>query len=165
MKLKIKVKVKFDSLFPEVIDKGDWVDLKLPYLAILNPCTAKGNGEIQFAYNNIPLGIAMELPKGFEAIVAPRSSTFQKYGIIQANGIGVVDNSYCSDKDEWHFPIISTKRITIFEGTRLCQFKIQLSQKATFLQKLKWLFSNGIEFIKVSSLDNEARGGFGSTGD
>ena len=68
------------------------------------------------------------------------------------------------DNDEWKFPAIAIRETTIEEGTRICQFRIQLSQKATFWQKLKWFFSNGIKLVEVDSLNNEARGGFGSSG-
>ncbi|MGN0145090.1 MAG: dUTP diphosphatase, partial [Clostridium sp.] len=117
-------------------------------------------GEVTY----LPLGIAMELPKGFEAIVLPRSSTPKKFGIVCANSMGVIDNSFCSDEDEWKFPAIAIRETTIEKGTRICQFRIQLSQKATFWQKLKWLFSSGVKLIQVDSLNNEARGGLGSTG-
>ena len=112
----------------------------------------------------IPLGVAIKLPSGFEAILSPRSSTYKHYGIIQSNSIGVVDNSYSGNDDEWMLPVIAFKKTTIPEGDRLCQFRIQLSQRATIWQKLKWLFSNKIKIVQVDSLDDKARGGFGSTG-
>ena len=84
-------------------------------------------------------------------------------GILQANSVGLIDNSYCGDKDEWKFPAISFRDTTINAGERICQFRIQLSQKATVFQKLKWLFSNGIKLIETDNLNNSSRGGFGST--
>ena len=60
-----------------------------------------------------PLGVAMELPAGYEAHIAPRSSTFKNYGILQTNGVGVVDQSYCGDGDQWHMPAYATRDVTI----------------------------------------------------
>ena len=105
----------------------------------------------------------MQLPKGFEAVVLPRSGT-PKLGIMCANSEGVIDNSYCGNDDEWRFPAIAFQSTTINKGDRICQFRVQLSQKATIWQKLRWLFSNKIELVSVDKLDGNNRGGFGSTG-
>ena len=177
MKLKIKVKRlksedgNFTVPIPRIIKKGDWVDLSTSKEFILNAPqagTLKGHDvkhrDVVSEVTYIPLGIAMQLPKGFEAIVAPRSSTAKKLGIMQANGIGIIDNTYCSDNDEWMFPAVTLRKTSIALNTRICQFRIQLSQKATVWQKLKWLLTSGIEFIEVDSLGNDTRGGFGSTG-
>ena len=84
-----------------------------------------------------------------------------KYGIKSP-----YDNilSYCGNEDQWMYPAISLRKTSIAQNTRLCQFRIQLSQKATLLQKLKWLFTSGIELVEVESLGNENRSGLGSTG-
>lgn len=176
MKLKIRVKrFKNEDGFmvplPKVIRKGDWVDLYTSKEFTLNAPqagTLKGHDvkhrDVTSEVTYIPLGIAMELPAGFEAIMAARSSAPKKMGIMQANGIGVIDNSYKSDKDEWMFPAVTLRRTSLAINTRICQFRIQLSQKATVWQKLKWLFSSGIKFVETESLDNEVRGGLGSTG-
>ena len=176
MKLKIKIKVLTNDCMPEIIDKGDWVDLKLAETVHLVPPQAgtlkKKQEQLQtLSYRNVtaevtylPLGVAMELPKGFEAKLLSRSSTPNKLGITCANSMGVIDNIYNGDNDEWKFPAIAIRETTIEEGTRICQFRIQLSQKATFWQKLKWFFSNGIKLVEVDSLNNEDRLGFGSTG-
>ena len=137
--------------------KSDWIDLRasvdvtIPY----------------FCYQCIPLGIAMQLPKGYEALVVPRSSTFKNFGIIQTNSIGVIDEKYCGDNDQWHFPCICLKPALtsssnpadniqqgfteIHRGDRICQFRIIKHQPE-------------INFEVVTSLGNEDRGGFGSTG-
>ena len=177
MKLKIKVKLlDKEKNMPVIIEKGDWIDLSVSETIHLIPPQAgtlkKKQEQLQtLSYRNVtaevtylPLGVAMELPKGFEAIVLPRSSTPKKLGIICANSMGVIDNSYNGDNDEWKFPAIAIRETTIEKGTRICQFRIQLSQKATFWQKLKWFFSSGVELVEVDSLNNEARGGFGSSG-
>ena len=106
----------------------------------------------------------MEIPEGYEAIILPRSSTFSKYGIIMTNSAGVIDSSYCGDTDEWRFPAVAFRHSSINVGDRICQFRIQLSQKATVWQKIKWLFSSKIEFVEVEHLGNADRGGFGTTG-
>ena len=161
---------------PEIIKKGDWIDLKLAETVHLMPSQAgtlkKRQEQLQtLSYRSVtsevtylPLGVAMELPKGFEAVILPRSSTPKKLGIICANSMGVIDNSYCGDQDEWKFPAIAIRETTIEKGARICQFRIQLSQKATFWQKLKWLFSSGVELVQADSLNNDTRGGLGSTG-
>lgn len=171
MKLKVKVKRISNVSLPKIIKKGDWVDLTTSKEFVLNAPqagTLKGHDvkhrDVISEVTYIPLGIAMQLPKGFEAIMAARSSAPKKLGIMQANGIGVIDNTYCSDEDEWMFPAITLRKTSIAQNTRICQFRIQLSQKATFWQKLKWFFSNGIELVEVASLSNEVRGGLGSTG-
>ena len=78
--------------------------------------------------------------------------------------MGVIDNTYCGNNDEWKYPAIALRDTIIKRGDRICQFRIQLSQKATLWQKIKWFLSSGIKIIKVDSLDNNDRGGFGSTG-
>ena len=152
--LKIKIKTFKDQILPEIISKGDWIDLRAAEDYNLKP------GE----YRLLNLGVAMELPKGFEAIVVPRSSTFRNYGILCANSFGVIDYSYNGDMDEWKFPAFSPKGSMILAGDRICQFRIQLSQKATVWQKIKWFLSNGIKIEKVERLNTINRGGVGSTG-
>ena len=177
MKLKIKVKVLTKGCMPCVIDKGDWIDLicaedmelKAPQSGVLKEQTDKcgmvsrvRNVEAEVTY--IPLGVAMKLPKGYEAIVLPRSSTPKKFGIICGNSMGVIDNSYCGNEDEWKFPAVTIRPTSIEKGTRICQFRVQLSQKATIWQKIKWLFTSGVKLVEVDDLDSANRGGFGSTG-
>lgn len=177
MKLKIKVKrINKHLPFPTIIDKGDWVDLRSSETVHLEAPQAETlkrhiiNGEevahrdVSFDSKLIKLGIAMQLPKGFEALVLPRSGTFKHFSITLANSMGVIDQSYCGDGDEWKFNAIAMEDTTIQEGSRICQFRIQLSQKATVWQKIKWLFSSGIEFVEVEDLNNKNRGGIGSTG-
>ena len=159
-----------------VIQKGDWVDLRASEDCTLQAPQAQtlkrkkiGNEElsyrdVRFSYALIPLGVAMQLPKGYEAVMVPRSSTYKKLGIIQGNNVGIIDETYCGDKDEWRFPAIALRNTTIEKGYRICQFRIQLSQKATIWQKIKWLFSSGIKIVEVPSLNNNNRGGIGSTG-
>jgi len=175
----IKVLEKTAGCFPQEFKEGDWIDLSLAEDVNLKAPQAnkmhirnknkKDTEEIRTRdvdfYSCIAsLGVCMQIPKGYEAIVVPRSSTFRKYGIIQSNSFGVIDNSYCSDKDVWGMPMVATRKVTIPKGTRVAQFRIQLSQKATAWQKIKWLFSSKVTLKQVSTLNNNERGGFGSTG-
>lgn len=155
MKLKVKIKrINGARWIPEVRAQGDWIDL-----------------HVQKDYHGqrgdlflLPLGIAMKLPKGFEAEVAPRSSTPDKYGFIMPNSIGIIDNSYSGDQDEWKCPALFFKEGIIQEGSRICQFRITLSQKASLWTKLLWLFCSSVKLVEVDHLDEHNRGGFGSTG-
>ena len=99
----------------------------------------------------IPTGLYISLPEGYEAQVAPRSSTFKNFGIIQTNGIGVIDNSYCGDQDEWRMPAYALRDTVIRKNDRICQFRIVEKQPA-------------FTFQEVERLKAESRGGFGSTG-
>lgn len=120
---------------------GDWIDLRAAEDVDLHP----------FEYKLIPLGVAMQLPEGYEALIAPRSSTFSKTGIILANSIGVIDETYCGDNDQWHFPALAIRECHIKKGERICQFRIIKHQPR-------------INLVTVETLNNPDRGGIGSTG-
>lgn len=172
MKLKIKVKVLVKGCMPVISDKGDWIDLR----AAQEMEIKAAQSGVQYQENNkkyrdvvtpvvyIPLGVAMQLPKGFEAIVASRSGGPKKLGVFIPNGQGIIDNSYCGNNDQWYYVASPLKDGFIEKGSRICQFRIQLSQKATMWQKLKWLLSSGIELVEADNLENESRGGLGSSG-
>ena len=140
---KLKIKIKYhDNIIPLTkITNGDWIDLRSA-----EDVTMK-SGEFRI----ISLGVSMKLPDGYEAHVVPRSSTYKNFGVIQANHMGVIDNSYCGDNDIWKFPAIAVRDTTIHKNDRICQFRIIKKQPKL---KLK----------TVSYLDGENRGGFGSTG-
>lgn len=139
--MKIKVKYHTDILPLEINEKGDWVDLRAAqYIKLWKGCDYY-----------IPLGISVELPEGYEAHIAPRSSTFKNWGIIQTNGVGVIDNSYCGDNDIWMMPVYATRSTEIKKNDRICQFRIVEKQPH-------------LEFETVDHLGNEDRGGFGGTG-
>lgn len=138
------VKIKYLSTDIEKIKKipqGDWIDLRAAEKVDLKA------GEKKL----IKLGIAMKLPDGYEAHVAPRSSTFNKWGTLQTNSIGIIDNSYCGEEDEWLYPVIATRDTTIEINDRICQFRIVKKQP-------------DFEIIEVDTLSGVSRGGFGSTG-
>lgn len=175
MKLKIKYRLITEGCEPFSHDSGDWIDLraaetvsfKAPQAGVRKRETIDGevvsHRDVTFDFKLIKLGVAMQLPKGFEAVVLPRSST-PKLGIMCANSEGVIDNSYCGNDDEWRFPAIAFQATTIDKGDRICQFRVQLSQKATIWQKLRWLFSNKIKLVNVDKLEGNNRDGFGTTG-
>jgi dUTP pyrophosphatase len=175
MDIKIK-RLNSEIKLPKIIKKGEWIDLraskkiamKAPQAQVLKRVSIGGNTvsyrDVEFDTQLIPLGIAMQLPKGYEAVLLPRSGTFKNFGIMLTNSAGIIDSSYCGDEDEWKFGAIAFKHCVIQEGDRICQFRIQLSQKATMWQKIKWLFSSKITFTEVKCLSNESRGGFSSTG-
>ena len=138
----IKIKYLRDIQKIEKFNVGDWIDLRAAENMVFY------GGE----YKLIPLGVAMELPEGYEAIIAPRSSTFKKCGIIMTNSIGIVDESYKGDNDEWHFPAFAMYDTRVRKNERICQFRIIEHQPLIHLKE-------------VESLGNEDRGGIGSTGD
>ena len=123
------------------ISKGDWIDLRAAQKVELKA------GEFKL----IPLGVAMQLPQGYEAHVCPRSSTFKNFGVIQTNSMGIIDNSYCGDNDQWFFPAFALRDTVINVNDRICQFRIMENQPQ-------------IQFVTVEKLENEDRGGHGSTG-
>lgn len=141
MIIKVKYLTEIEPI--EINDKGDWIDLRSAQTMELK------KGEFYL----IPLGVAMELPPHYEAHVVPRSSTFKRWGIIQTNSMGIIDSSYCGDTDEWKMPVYATRDTTIYKGDRVCQFRIDTS-----------MFMTPVEIVKVDSLNNNNRGGFGTTG-
>ena len=121
--------------------KSDWIDLR----------AAKEMELKAGQYAMIPLGVAMKLPEGYEAHIVPRSSTYKNYGLIQTNHMGVVDESYCGDNDQWHMPVFALRDTVIHVNDRICQFRIMEHQPK-------------IVFEEVEVLSAPDRGGFGSTG-
>lgn len=139
---RIRVKYFVKGLDPlEKISVGDWIDLRAGETVSLK----KGD------YYCIRLGVGMILPAGWEALVLPRSSTPQSFGIVVANSMGVIDNDYCGDGDEWRFPAIAVRDTVIRKGDRIAQFRIMENQPKLY-------------FDTVSNLKANNRGGIGSTG-
>lgn len=138
----IKIKYFDDEIDKiEKISKGDLIDLRAAETVEMK----KGDFKL------IKLGVGMKLPDGYKANVYPRSSTYKNFGIILANSVGQIDNSYSGDSDEWRFPAIALRDTVIHKNDRICQFEIQRIQPE-------------IEFIEVEHLDEVSRGGIGSTG-
>lgn len=139
----IKIKYFTDKIekLTYIEGKSDWIDLRAAEDVDLK------KGEFRL----IPLGVAMQLPQGYEAHIVPRSSTFKNFGIIQTNHQGVVDGSYCGDNDQWFMPALAVRDTHIAVNDRICQFRIMENQPA-------------ITFDEVTHLGEKDRGGFGSTG-
>lgn len=142
----MKVNVKYHNSNIEELkyvgnDKSNWIDLR----AAENVKLTSGD------YKLISLGVSMKLPEGYEAHIVPRSSTFKTWGLLQANSMGVIDNTYCGDNDIWKFPAYATRDVEIKEGDRICQFRLVPTM-------------GNIEIEKVQFLSGPDRGGFGSTG-
>lgn len=158
--MEIKIKY-FSDDYPrlEKIEEGDWVDLRVN--SFVNHEMNTGveweiNSQDTLSYKTgdvikIGLGIAMELPKGYEALVSPRSSTFKHWKIIQTNSTGVIDNSYCGDNDEWMIEFIALANGTLERFDRISQFRVIENQP-------------NLSFREVESLNNDDRGGYGTTG-
>lgn len=172
MKQIIKVKVLTEECLPKITRDGDWIDLRAaedihldcPYSLTKTRKGGESTRKVVFPTKYVPLGVVIQLPKGMEAIVSPRSSSNKRFHILQSNSVGVIDSQYCGPNDQWHMPVIATGEVNIKKGDRICQFRIQPSQKATFWQKLKWLLSSGVEIEVVNSLNNPDRGGLGHSG-
>lgn len=142
-KINIDVMYHNPDLIPiNLLEKGDWIDLR----------AAKEYKLFSGEFYLIDLGISIKLPEGYEAHIVPRSSSFKNWGIIQTNGIGIIDNSYCGENDVWMMPVLATKGADIHVNDRVCQFRI--------VKKMP----NNIKINTVEHLDTQNRGGFGSTG-
>ena len=122
-------------------EKGDWIDLR----SAIDISLKKGD----FAL--VPLGVGMLLPDGYEAHIVPRSSTFKNWKIIQTNSVGIIDNSYSGENDQWMMPVYAVEDTEIKKNDRICQFRI--------LKKMP-----ALEIQEVEHLNDVSRGGFGSTG-
>ena len=139
--MQIQVKYHSDIEPLQKLGNGDWIDLRAAEDVELKA------GEFKL----ISLGVSMKLPFAYEALVIPRSSTFKKWGIIQTNHVGLIDNSYCGDGDVWMYPVLATRDTVIKKNDRICQFRIQRRM-------------GDIAFNTVETLGSCNRGGFGSTG-
>jgi dUTP pyrophosphatase len=168
----LNIKVKYLTEQPPlefVAGKSDWVDLR----------AAKDVFLVHGQSTLIPLGIAVKLPEGYEAHLAPRSSTFARYGIIQTNSVGVIDESYSGDDDEWKMPVYClAAQCSIKKGDRIAQFRImpkmgifptvriEVCPERDVMVQRSYLDPEAvnIEFETKEHLSDENRGGFGSTG-
>lgn len=184
----LNIPIKYNDTYIKMprlnkIKKGDWIDLYASHDQII----PKGECKL------INLGIAMQLPDGYEAHVLPRSSTFKKWGIIMTNSQGIIDETYCGDNDWWCFSAycLTPKEDGIFVDTAKDNkvFRFMVSYKFTSsimniffknkMEKHKYTFIKAgdkiaqfriiehmpnINFEEVQNLGNKDRGGFGTTG-
>lgn len=137
----IRIKYHADIDHIRQTDGSDWIDLRSADDVLLQA------GQ----YRRISLGISVQLPAGYEAHILPRSSTFEKYGVLLVNGMGIIDNSYCGDSDIWQFPVYATRDVFIPKNARICQFRIVHNQP-------------NLAILTVEEMENADRNGFGSTG-
>lgn len=137
----IKIKYHTDILPLGTFEKGDWIDLR-----------AAEDVELKAGESRkISLGVSMKLPEDYEAHILPRSSTFDKWGIIQTNHMGVIDNSYCGENDIWKFSALAMRDTRIYKNDRICQFRIEKKMAK-------------VVFDEVEHMEDPDRGGFGSSG-
>ena len=138
-----QINIKYFANIEEIkkVDKGDWIDLRV----------AKDVRLKKDEFKLVPLGIGMKLPKGYEAHIVPRSSTYKTFGVIQTNHQAVIDESYCGNDDQWYYPIYALRDTIIHKNDRICQFRIVKKQPK-------------INFNKVEVLVDKNRGGIGSSG-
>jgi len=141
MNIKIKYHSKEIDKITNIENKSDWFDLRSAENISLKA------GEFKL----ISLGVSMELPEGYEAYVIPRSSTYKTFGIIQTNHLGLIDEIYKGNNDIWKYPALAMRDTEIKINDRICQFRIQKKMPT-------------VTFDEVDDLENENRGGFGSTG-
>ena len=139
----LTIQIRYHADLPplEKLPQGDWIDLRAAETVDMKA------GE----YRLISLGVSMRLPEGYEAHVAPRSSTFKKWGILMANSVGVIDESYCGDNDIWRFSALAMRDTRIEKGDRICQFRL--------VKKMPEVALEAVDFLAAPD-----RGGIGSTG-
>lgn len=135
------IKIKYHADIDKLSQFGDCIDLRAACDVELYP------GDFKL----IPLGVSMKLPEGYEGYIMPRSSAFKNYGIIQTNSVGMIDEAYCGNDDQWRMPVYATRKAVIKKNDRICQFRIVKHQPK-------------IKFEEVEDLGEKSRGGFGSTG-
>ena len=159
--MKKKVKILYHNQEYKLKQFGDWIDLAVAQNYYIF------NGESKL----LDLGVSIKLPKYYEVLLVPRSSTYKKYGLIQTNHVGVIDNAYCGNGDIWMMPVLriasnhmDSQVITINKNTRVAQFRIQLKMNVPWWVKIIDLFTR-FKFTEVKDLESEDRGGFGSTGE
>jgi len=156
----MEILIKYHNPICKLEQHGDWIDLKSAEDVTLK----KGENQL------ISLGVAMKLPKYYEAYVVPRSGTYNKYGLIQANHYGIIDgpnkvsDGYSGNNDIWKFNAVAMRTSQVGVGDRICQFKIMVSMSAPWYVKLRWLFDNKLKFTEVDYLKLKDRGGFGKSG-
>lgn len=138
----IKIKYHVEGLEPvKQAHDSEWCDLRSAETVELK----KGDFKL------IDLGVSIALPEGYEAILAPRSSTFKNYGVLMVNSVGVIDSLYRGNEDHWMMPVYATRDTVVHKNDRICQFRIQECQPP-------------LNIIEVDDMEDESRGGLGSTG-
>ena len=154
----------FDTNLPKlrVDEKGDCIDLRVSKVFKVDTPPnepSKVGEEVSFPYSYkkgdtlfFKLGVGMKLPIGYKANVYPRSSTFKNFGFILTNSVGIIDNTYCGDTDEWCGMVYCTRDGIIDYGDRIFQFEPVPVYTHKFI------------YTEVENLDDISRGGYGTSG-
>jgi dUTP pyrophosphatase len=100
---------------------------------------------------NLRTGLGFGIPEDHVLHIFSRSSTFKKFGVILANGVGIIDPDYSGPNDELHVAVINpgSTPITIAAGSRVAQGMIMPRPRVTFVE---------------GPAGTADRGGFGTTG-
>lgn len=164
----MKIKVRYTNPDCKITTNGNMYDLRASEEIVFKQPRIE-NDTVIFDSKLIPLGVAIELPKYFEATIIPRSSLFGATGLMLRNSVGEIDGKcqdnpgYIGNNDIWQFGAIAYKDYIINPGDKLCQFRIQPCMKAPWYVKLRWIFTNKPKFIEVDILYGKNRGGHGTS--
>jgi dUTP pyrophosphatase len=169
----MKILVKYHCPQCIIEQHGNWIDLKSAEdveitnedfdKSMFTPIGKEIGKDNTYIYKSISLGVYMDVPNNFEAYIIPKRYTFRDFGMLQGNSFIVIEGDHSWNKHVWEFPAIFLKPSIIRKGDRICQFSIRPSMNASWLDKLKWIFTK-IQFVDVDSLSDTNRGGFGSSG-
>ena len=137
----LNIKVRFTKEPYELERHGAWIDLRA-----VEDYEYKAGDALM-----IDLGVNIKFPEGNEGLLVVRSSTFKKYGIIQTNAIGIIEDNYCGNDDIWMLPVYALRDGKIKKGDRVCQFRVHKVM-------------DDVNFTIVDDMGVPNRGGLGSTG-
>ena len=163
MDIRIK-KMRENAKLPE-FKGGNWLDTYISQIGFVRRDLRRG----EFTFDDViwddgdkfnilvgdivvfKLGFALELPKGKELHLLPRSGTFRKYGLLLTNSMGIGDDTYIGDNDEYLAMMYATRNAVVEVGDRLIQIKIEDAMPQYNL-------------VEVEYFGNDDRGGYGSSG-
>ncbi|MBN1494784.1 dUTP diphosphatase [Candidatus Peregrinibacteria bacterium] len=99
----------------------------------------------------VPGNIIVEVPKGYMLMVASRSSTPRKKGLLPPHGLGIIDHDYCGEQDEIKIQVynFTEKSVKVLKGEKVAQ--------GVFIK------INKLQWKEVKNMHKNSRGGFGST--
>lgn len=102
-------------------------------------------------YAMIPSNLIIETPKGYMLLMAARSGTFKKKGLILPNAVGIFDQDFCGEKDEMIIQVYNLKDMPakIERGERIAQGIFVPVEIA--------------EWMETEKMAENSRGGLGST--
>lgn len=99
----------------------------------------------------IPGNVIVHIPQGYMLMLALRSSTPVRKGLLIPNGLGIIDQDYCGEGDELKIQVLNFREeaVLVKRGERIAQGIFVPITRATW---------NEVDEM------GEGRGGFGSTG-